>query len=105
MRRRVSGLAVPSKLMADTDVVQPVPETVWMIEHFGQCDCLREMLPSLLFFARQLPRIAALSMRADAGIVATKRVRKVTVLRHIVKRDGAPAALQRAADIATKMRR
>src|SRR3954468_8920186 len=44
-------------------------------------------------------------MRADAGIVATKRVRKMTVLRHIVKRDGVAAALQRAADIAAKMRR
>jgi hypothetical protein len=33
--------------MADTDVVQPVPETVWMIEHFGQRHCLREMLPRL----------------------------------------------------------
>jgi hypothetical protein len=105
MRRLVSGLAVPSKLMADSDVVQPVPEAVWMIEHFGQCDRLGEMLMRLLFLTRQLPRITALGMRANAGIVAPKRVRKVTVLRHIVKRDDVLAALERAADIATKMRR
>jgi hypothetical protein len=82
MLRCVSGLAIPSTLMADTDVVQPVPETVWMIEHFGQRDCLREMLLRLLFFARQLPRIAALGIRADAGIVATKHVRDQCSRKH-----------------------
>ena len=43
-------------------------------------------------------------MGADGGIVAAKGVRKVTMLRHIVKRDDVPAALQRAADIAAKIR-
>jgi hypothetical protein len=57
------------------------------------------------FVARQLPRIAALGVRADAGIVAAKRVREVTVPRHIVKRNGVLATFQRAADIAAKMRR
>ncbi|MGO9359429.1 MAG: hypothetical protein ACLP1D_17495 [Xanthobacteraceae bacterium] len=76
-----------------------------MIEHFGERDCLREVLRRLALVARQLPRIAALGMRADAGIVAAKRVRKVTVPRHVVKRDGVLAALQSAADIAAKMRR
>ena len=75
-----------------------------MIDHFGQCDRLREMLPCLLSFTGELPRIAALGMSADAGIVAAKRVREVTVLRHIVKRDGVLAAFQHVADIAAKMR-
>ncbi len=44
-------------------------------------------------------------MRADAGIVAAEGVREVTVLLHIVKRDGVSAALQRAPYVATKMRR
>ena len=63
------------------------------------------MLPCVLFFARKLPRVATLAIRTDAGIVAAKRVRKVAVRRHVVKRDDALAALQRATNIATEMRR
>lgn len=44
-------------------------------------------------------------MRADAGIVTAKRVREMVVLRHIVKPDNVPAALERAWDIAAKIRR
>ena len=43
-------------------------------------------------------------MRADPRIVAAKGVRKVTMLRHVVERDGLLAAVQRALHVAAKMR-
>ena len=52
MRRRVGGLAVAAKLMADTAIVQPMREAVGMVEHFGQRHRLREMLLRLLLIAR-----------------------------------------------------
>src|ERR1700722_17648068 len=105
MRSRECGFAIASKLVTNTAIVKPVSETIGMIEHFSKGDRLRKTLRRLLSIAGQLQRVAALRVRANAGIVTAELVTEVTVTVHVIKCEAAPAAFQRVGDIATKKSR
>lgn len=54
--------------MADTDGVQPVPETVRMIEHFSERDCLRRPAGSAMFAANGTVRLTRENVRPPVAL-------------------------------------
>lgn len=102
MRCRECGFAIASKLVTYAAIVQPMSETVGVIEHFSEGDRLREALRRLLSIAGQLQRVAALRVGTNPGIVTTELVTEVTVTVHVIEFETVPTAIQRVEHIATK---
>ena len=102
MRRRERGIAIGTNLVTDARIVKSMSEAVGMVEHFGQRNRLREPLCGSLPLARQLQRVAALRMRANAGIVTAKLVTEVTMANHVVEFDTLAAIGHRVRDVAPK---
>src|SRR5258708_19644558 len=94
MRRRECGIAISPKLVTYAGIVESMSEGVWMVEHFGEGKRLREAVRCLLPGARQLQRVAALNMAANAGIVTAECVAEVTVTGHVVAFSTVPATFQ-----------
>src|ERR1700720_3034977 len=105
MRGRECGIAIGPKLVTHAAIMQRVSETVGMVEHFGKRNRLREVLAGLLPLARQLQRVAALRVRANAGVVTAELMTKVTVARHVVELDAVAATVHAALDVALEKRR
>ncbi len=102
MRCRECGFAIASKLVTYGAIVKPVGETIGMVQSFSEGNRLRKALRRLLSISGQLQRVAALRVRANAGIVTAELVTEVAVAVHVVKLEAVPATVQRVGDIAAK---
>src|SRR5271168_2327121 len=75
-------------------------EAVGLVQHFGESYGFREASRRPLHIARQLLRVAALRVRANAGIVTAELMTEVTVARHVVEFDTVSATVQSPHDVA-----
>jgi hypothetical protein len=105
MRRGECSIAVAAKLATYAAIVQRMSEGVGMVQHFSKREGFCEALRCLSSFARQLQRVAALRVRANAGIVTAELVTEVTVAGHVVEFDTIPATLDPAHDVAPEKSR
>jgi hypothetical protein len=99
MRRRKRGIAIDPKLMTDAGIMQSMRETIGMVERLRKADRSRETSRRLGPAARQLLRVAALYMGANARIVTAESLAEVTVAVHVIELDAVPAIVQRIRDI------
>ena len=100
MCHRECGFAISPKLVTDAGIVEAMSEAVRMVEHFGERNGLRDTLPCVLPFVRQLKGVAAQAVRANTGIMTAKLVTEVAVAGHVVKLHSIAGAVQRVLDIA-----
>jgi hypothetical protein len=96
---------ISHQLVRYATIMERVRKAVGVIELLGHRNRLRKNTVRAVAVAGQMQRIAVLCMRADAGIVAAKRMAKVAMTLHVVHLNATTAVIESCRNFAPKKRR
>ena len=96
------GITIADKLVAYAEVVERIPETIWMVQRFGESDRRRAAFLDLFAVTTFLQRDGAAQVSAHSWIVATEGVAKMTMAGHVIALDTDTAVVQNRRDIASE---
>jgi hypothetical protein len=104
LRHGGDTFAISNQLVRYAAIMERVRKAVRVIELLGHRNRLRKDIVRAVAVAGQMQRIAALCVRADAGIVAAEHMAEVAVTLHVVHLNAATAVIKSCRNIASEKR-